>query len=549
MEESSLTVALSILDGDNYETWAVRMTVHLQALDVWEAVEENYEVPPLGANPTVAQMKLHKERRTRKAKAKACLFAAVSPSIFIKIMKIDSAAEIWEYLKEEYKGDERIKNMQVMNLIREFEMKKMRESDAVKDYAAQLLSIADKVRLLGKEFSNEKIVQKILVTLPEKYEATISSLENSKDLSTISLTELLHSLEAVEQRRLMRQGDTAEGAFQARMQKNADVKCNKCGKQGHVERICKNQQQEETNAVVDYCQEEQLFAATCFANKSTSKSWLVDSGCTNHMTNNQDLFRELDRTTISKVRIGNGEYIPVKGKGTVAIESQTGLKLIYDVLFVPDIDQNLLSVGQLVEKEFKVYFEDRNCIIKDAEGKEVFNIKMKGKSFALNLLEDEHTAILQQDSTTMFWDRRVEHFHHDDVLYMKKNQIVEGLPDLEKDLPICATCQYGKQTKLPFPKKISWRATQKLQLVHTDVGGSQKMPSLKWNANNVWWISKNAILEMECKQFWAKTASRAVYFLNILPTKVLKKQTPFEVWFECLRARLGVCIYEVKEEC
>ena len=56
----------------------------------------------------------------------------------------------------------------------------------------------------------------------------------------------------------------------------------------------------------------------------------------------------------------------MKGKGMVAIESQTGLKLIYDVLFVPDIDQNLLSVGQLVEKRFKVYFDDRNCIIKDA---------------------------------------------------------------------------------------------------------------------------------------------------------------------------------------
>ena len=157
----------------------------------------------------------------------------------------------------------------------------------------------------------------------------------------------------------MRQIDTVEGALQARMQKNAghknekkhkknnnkpnnnnqkngvfpsyphckktnhspqkcwwrpDVKCNKCGKQGHVERICKNQQQEETRAAVDYCQEEQLFAATCFANKSTSESWLVDSGCTNHMTNDQDLFTELDRTTISKVRIGNGEYILVKGK-------------------------------------------------------------------------------------------------------------------------------------------------------------------------------------------------------------------------------------------
>ena len=173
------------------------------------------------------------------------------------------------------------------------------------------------------------------------------------------------------------------------------------------------------------------------------------------MTNNQDLFRELDRTTISKVRIGNGEYIPMKGKWTIAIESQIGLKLIYDVLFVPDVDQNLLSVGQLVEKWFKVYFEDRNCIIKDVEGKEVFNIKMKGTSFALNLLEDEHAAVLQQYSTTMLWHRRLGHFHHDVVLYMKKNQIAERLPDLEKDLPITATCQYGKQTKLSFPKKTS----------------------------------------------------------------------------------------------
>ncbi|RVW25364.1 hypothetical protein CK203_108181 [Vitis vinifera] len=390
MEESSLTVAPSVLDGDNYETWAVRMTVHLQALDVWEAVEENYEVPPLGANPTVAQMNFTIN--------------------FIKIMKIDSAAEIWEYLKEEYKGDERIKNMQVMNLIREFEMKKMRESDVVKDYAAQLLSIADKVRLLGKEFSNEKIVQKILL---DRIITFLGGCGTKKTHETRRYYRRSISSKNAEKCR-HKNGKMNNNKPCSNNQKNGvfppcphckktnhspqkcwwrpDVKCNKCGKQGHVERICKNQQQEETSAAVDYCQEEQLFAATCFANKSTSESWLVDSGCTNHMTNNQDLFRELDRTTISKVRIGNGEYIPVKGKGTVAIESQT----------------------------------DRNCIIKDAEGKEVFNIKMKGKSFALNLLEDEHTAILQQDSTTMFWDRRVEHFHHDDVLYMKKNQIAEG---------------------------------------------------------------------------------------------------------------------------
>ena len=111
------------------------------------------------------------------------------------------------------------------------------------------------------------------------------------------------------------------------------------------------------------------------------------------MTYDQGIFRELDKTTVSKVRIGNGEYISTRGKGTVAIESLSGLKLIPDVLFVPNIDQNLLSVGQLLEKGFKVLFKDKFYMIKDANRKYVFKIKMRDKSFALNLLEEEQAAI------------------------------------------------------------------------------------------------------------------------------------------------------------
>ena len=91
-----------------------------------------------------------------------------------------------------------------MDLIQEFEIMRMKESQTIKDYAKQLLIIANKVRLLGKEFSDERDVQKNFVTLPKKYEATISSLENSKDLSNITLAELLNVLQALEQRRLVR---------------------------------------------------------------------------------------------------------------------------------------------------------------------------------------------------------------------------------------------------------------------------------------------------------------------------------------------------------
>ena len=63
------------------------------------------------------------------------------------------------------------------------------------------------------------------------------------------------------------------------------------------------------------------------------------------MTNDMKLFKDLDKTIVSKVKIGNGDFISIKGKWIVAIESLTGLKYISDVLYVPDIDQNLLSVA------------------------------------------------------------------------------------------------------------------------------------------------------------------------------------------------------------
>ena len=76
------------------------------------------------------------------------------------------------------------------------------------------------------------------------------------------------------------------------------------------------------------------------------------------MTNDLKLFKELDKTIVSKVKIGNSDFISVKGKGNVVIESLTSLKYISNVLYVPDIDQNLLSVSQVLEKGFKVIFED-----------------------------------------------------------------------------------------------------------------------------------------------------------------------------------------------
>ena len=194
VEASFSSIALPVFNGDNYQIWAVRMETYLEALDLWEAIKEDYDILVLPNNPTIAQIKAHKEKKTKKSKAKACLFAVVSPTIFTRVMSLKTEKAIWDYLKEEYVGDEMIKGMQVLNLIREFVLQKMKESETIKDYSDKLLSIANKVRLLGSKLNDSRIVEKIFVMMPERYETIVTTLENTKNLPKISLAELLNSL-------------------------------------------------------------------------------------------------------------------------------------------------------------------------------------------------------------------------------------------------------------------------------------------------------------------------------------------------------------------
>ncbi|RDX80869.1 hypothetical protein CR513_38524, partial [Mucuna pruriens] len=96
-------------------------------------------------------------------------------------MTFKSAKAIWDYLREEYARDERIRSMQMLNLMREFELQRMKEFETIKEYLDKLLGIANKMELLGSDFTDFKIVEKTLGTVPERYEAFITSLENTKE--------------------------------------------------------------------------------------------------------------------------------------------------------------------------------------------------------------------------------------------------------------------------------------------------------------------------------------------------------------------------------
>ena len=137
--------------------------------------------------------------------------------------------------------------------------------------------------------------------------------------------------------------------------------------------------------------------------------WLLDNGCTNHMSLNLEIFRNLNKAVSTKVKVGNGELLDVKGKGLAAIKTVSGTKLLDNVLYVPEIEQNLMSVGQLVGDGFSLLFKDSLCVIKDCNDADLITVAMKNNSFPLYLDESSHVAYTSIEDQSSLMHKRLGH--------------------------------------------------------------------------------------------------------------------------------------------
>ncbi|XP_027773216.1 uncharacterized protein LOC114077489 [Solanum pennellii] len=243
--ESSFSVmAPPVFNDDNYQIWAVRMEIYLDAMDMWEEFEEDYEVPLLPNNPTMAQIKNHKDRKIKKSKANACLFSALSSSIFTRVMSLKSAKVTLDYLKAKYEGDERIRGMQVLNLIRDFEMQKMKETETIKDYSERLLNIANRAQEQQRVMREEGNTVGALFAKPQDGSKN-KKKKNKKNGEGISTSTTKGKTGHSKKSYPLCKHCNKKGHPPYKCWKRPDVKCSKCNQLGHETVICKNNSQQQ----------------------------------------------------------------------------------------------------------------------------------------------------------------------------------------------------------------------------------------------------------------------------------------------------------------
>ncbi|MCO5597368.1 hypothetical protein L7F22_051444 [Adiantum nelumboides] len=216
--------------------------------------------------------------------------------------------------------------------------------------------------------------------------------------------------------------------------------------------------------------------------------WYFDSGASMHITSRKDLFSSLDAAPAGKkVTCANNASYPIKGVGKILITISDGSDLcLPDVLYVPGIKKNLLSVSSLAKNGLRVIFEDDRCIVRDRENgySLITTGTLENGLFVLDRYEKQIQACIAETKTQAMqdaelWHARFGHVGYGSLMTLQRHNMVHDLSLLE--MPprhVCEGCVLGKMHRFAFSQDGSVRATRKLQLVHSDVCGPMRTPSV-----------------------------------------------------------------------
>jgi hypothetical protein len=195
------------------------------------------------------------------------------------------------------------------------------------------------------------------------------------------------------------------------------------------------------------------------------------------MTGQRDILSCLSEKNFShKVTLGDDYQYPIKGVGESNYKLNLGTPLkMKDVLYVPGLTKNLLSISALENKGFKVAFIDGEFLMW-AKGKTMKETIVIGKEEGGLYKLKGHSEVAMAHSIENLCElfhRRLAHINYKTLPYISK--AVTGLPELKVDHEgVCNGCAQGKNIKNLFSKRDS-KAEGVLELIHSDVCGP--MPS------------------------------------------------------------------------
>nr|GEW21186.1 integrase, catalytic region, zinc finger, CCHC-type, peptidase aspartic, catalytic [Tanacetum cinerariifolium] len=130
--------------------------------------------------------------------------------------------------------------------------------------------------------------------------------------------------------------------------------------------------------------------------------WIIDLGCSKHMTGNRALLTNFVEKFLGMVRFGNNDFAVIAGYGDVVI----GLMMIKKFYYVEGLGHNLLSVGQFCDKGLEVPFRKSTCFVRNEDGVDLLTGDRLSNLYTIALNEvasNSSTCLLEKASSSQSW--------------------------------------------------------------------------------------------------------------------------------------------------
>lgn len=513
-----------LIGRQNYRAWAVAMRAFLEVEDLWDTIEapENGQL-----NTDVKKMQ----------KARGRIILAIEPEVYAYIEDAKTAKEAWDALARTFDDNGLTRKV---NLLMEVSTTKFENCKSMEDYVARIIAASQKLNAIGTKLPSDLVGALLLAGLPTSYKPMIMALSNSgKDINADFIkTKLLEESETTgsggEFSNLGLHAQALPAQFSAPSssnrwrhesgqrslsRRNSNVRCYNCNRFGHFANKCTAPRRREPNActaaVNNESEDEDTVCALLASisrrhiqstnvgavsleaelqvrspsnallavNSSGStkhNEWIVDSGASTHMCSESQYMTNMGVSNIKSVTAANRSKVPVFGEGEILLQYNglTNKKkiLLQNVLHVPNITSNLISVSAITKKGGKVVFYGLKCSVYNDKGVLILEGELSNNNIYIVKLEpgipQEHRSnseiVLEATSPAdiHLWHRRMGHLN---AAYLKQlRQAAIGVDFENSPLQQCEICAAGKLVQKPF-RLNNKSATGILELIHSDV--------------------------------------------------------------------------------
>ncbi|KAA0038009.1 Retrovirus-related Pol polyprotein from transposon TNT 1-94 [Cucumis melo var. makuwa] len=305
-----------------------------------------------------------------------------------------TTAELWKKLESLYLT----KSLPNKIYIKEkFFGYKMDQSKSLEENLNEFQKIVVDLNNIGEKMSDENQAIILLNSLPETYREVKAAIKYGRDSLTMSIVfdalktrNLKIKKERKDGELLMARGRSDKKKWKgkeksSRMNSNGEArKCFLCHKEGHFKKNCPLNKSREAstseanvtdgynsaNITYGYDSAETGYESAevlMVSHRDIQDAWIMDSGCTYHMTPNQDFLINFQKSDGGKVLLGDNGTCEVKGTGSVLIATHDGMiRMLTNVRYVPELKRNLISLDELDRSCYTIKYE--NGIMKVTKG-------------------------------------------------------------------------------------------------------------------------------------------------------------------------------------